>query len=422
MSCGAARQGRDPRLGDGQRLNATPSQARAAEVARASYGKLLAAIASRTGDIMAAEDALADAFTRALALWPERGIPPNPEAWLVTTAKNALIDQQRRMRRVALTETPPEPDPIAVDPADLPDRRLHLMFVCAHPAIDPAIRTPLMLQTVLGIEAKDIATAYLLPPSAMAQRLVRAKRKIKEAGIAFRLPQADDLPERMEAVLEAVYGAFAIDWLGAEQPLADEALFLTRVLANVAPDNPEVLGLTALVTLIRARRGARIVDGMLVPLHEQDTAAWDASLTAQGIHMLEKAAQFGQVGRFQLEAAIQSVHATRLSTGRTDWAALGQLHTGLTRLYPTMGGAVSRAVALGFAEGPQAGLDALAAIKTADIETFQPAWAARAHLLAELGHRDAALEAYGTAIKLCTQPPLRRWLEARRASLLPLPD
>lgn len=394
------------------------SGARAAEVARASYGKLLAAMATRTGDIMAAEDALADAFARALSTWPERGIPPNPEAWLMVTAKNALIDHQRRMRRVDVSEAPPEPDPLAVDPTDLPDKRLHLMFVCAHPAIDPAIRTPLMLQTVLGVEASDIAHAYLVPGATMAQRLVRAKRKIKETGIAFRLPEADELGPRMEAVLEAVYGAFATDWLGDTQPLADEALYLARILANVAPDNPEVLGLAALVTLIHARRGARIVDGMLVPLHHQDTEAWDASLTAQGIHVLEQAARFGQIGRFQLEAAIQSVHATRLSTGKTDWAALSQLHTGLTQLYPTIGGAVSRAVAVGFAEGPEAGLAALAAIAPEDIRTFQPAWAARAHFLSDLGRRDAALEAYATAIKLCTDPPLRRWLEAQRGRLI----
>lgn len=338
----------------------------------------------------------------------------------MTTAKNTLIDHQRRMRRMDVTDTPPEPALPQGDPAALPDKRLHLMFVCAHPAIDPAIRTPLMLQTVLGVEASDIAKAYLMPSATMAQRLVRAKRKIKEAGIAFRLPEEDELGPRMEAVLEAVYGAFSIDWLGETQPLAEEALYLARVLADVAAEDAEVLGLAALVSFIHARRAARIIDGVLVPLHEQDTGLWDADLVEHAGNLLERASEKGVIGRFQLEAAIQSVHAARLRTGETDWRALTQLHTALTQLYPTIGAAVSRAVAIGFYAGPAAGLTALDTIDPAAIETFQPAWAARAHLLAEGGRREEALAAYATAIKLCTDPPLRRWLDGQRDRLVGL--
>ncbi|MEO0701852.1 MAG: DUF6596 domain-containing protein [Pseudomonadota bacterium] len=402
-------------------MSAGDSGARAAEVARASYGKLLATMASRTGDIMAAEDALADAFARALATWPERGIPPNPEAWLMTTAKNALVDHQRQMRRMDVTDTPPEPALPEGDPTGLPDQRLHLMFVCAHPAIDPGVRTPLMLQTVLGVEATDIARAYLMPGPTMAQRLVRAKRKIKEAGIAFRLPDGEELAPRMEAVLEAVYGAFSLDWLGETQPLADEALYLARVLVEVAPEDPEVLGLAALVTYIHARRLARVAEGVLVPLHQQDTAQWDAALIDEATALLERASDKGILGRFQLEAAIQSVHAARLKTGETDWRALCQLHTALMRLYPTIGAAVSRAVVIGFYAGPHAGLKAFDTIDAAAIDTFQPAWAARAHFLSESGQTDAALAAYATAIKQCTDPPLRRWLEAQRDTLIGTP-
>ncbi|MEM9343398.1 MAG: DUF6596 domain-containing protein [Pseudomonadota bacterium] len=395
----------------------TDPNARAAEVARASYGKLLAMLASRTGDIMAAEDALADAFQRALEVWPRDGVPDRPEAWLMTTAKHKLIDHQRRMVRMDVTDAVPEGKAPEFDAEAIPDERLRLLFVCAHPAIDPAIRTPLMLQTVLGLEAVEIGRAFLIPGPTMAQRLVRAKRKIRDARVPFTLPDLSETGGRMEAVLEAVYGAFATDWLDEAPPLAAEAVYLARVLTEVAPDAPEVLGLAALVHFIHARRGARMVNGILVPLHEQDVELWDEGATDAAEAWLARAAEAGQMGRFQLEAAIQSVHAARRHTGRTDWRALSQLYTGLNRLYPTVGGAVSHAAVVGEDAGAEAGLAMLASIAPDLIRTFQPAWAVRAHLLRSAGRAAEAVDAYDTAIKLCVQPSLRKWLAVERGKV-----
>ncbi len=392
--------------------------ARAEDVARASYGKLLAQMAARTGDIMAAEDALSDAFARALEVWPRDGVPERPEAWLMTTAKNKLIDAQRRAKRMDVTDQVPEMPDKADDPDQVPDDRLRLMFVCAHPAIDEIIRTPLMLQTVLGIEAKDIAAAFLIPPSTLAQRLVRAKRKIRDAGIPFVLPDATDAGPRMTAVLEAVYGAYSADWLDDTKPLADEAVFLSRILAEIAPEDPEALGLAALIAFLHARRDARVVDGVMVPLPEQDVDLWDRDLTRFAVALLERTAGMGQIGRFQLEAAIQSVHADRAAISTTDWRALSQLYAGLNTLFPTIGGAVSHAAVVAEDAGPDQGLAMLDRIDAAAIRSFQPAWAVRAHCLSAMGQGAAAHDAYDSAIKLATHVPTRRWLEGKQDDLV----
>jgi predicted RNA polymerase sigma factor len=401
--------------------------ARAAEgVARAAYGRLLAILAAPTGDIELAEDCLADAFERALSTWPEQGVPDNPEAWLLTVARNRRRDRYRSAARrtaVPLEDAPgdvlalaEEPDPDAI-----PDRRLALLFVCAHPAIDRAVRAPLMLQTVLGFEAGQIARAFAVRPSAMAQRLVRAKRRIRDARIPFVVPDRTRMTERLPAVLEAIYGAYAIDWLVAgpavRESLAFEARYLAVTLADLLPAEPEPQGLAALVSLSLSRQGARGSADEFVPLEEQDPALWDGDLIREGEDYLRRAHALGRPGRFQLEAAIQSVHCARASTGRTDWGALRTLYTALVSVAPTLGARVALAATLGRVDGPEVGLAALDAIQDTAARRFQPAWATRAHLLAEAGRAEEAAGAYEKAISLTTDSQLRNHLRRRAASL-----
>ncbi len=417
MPGGPDRQGRDPRIGHGRRLTRDDVRARAEDLARAAYGRLVAMLASRSGDIMAAEDALSDAFVAALRRWPLDGVPDNPQAWLLTVACNRHVDRARRDARLLITdEVPDMPERQISDEAAL-DERLKLMFVCAHPAIDGGIRTPLMLQTVLGVEADDIARAFLVSPSAMAQRLVRAKRKIKAAGIPFALPDSAAFPERMSSVLEAVYGAYAIDWMEAAGDLSHEAFFLSSILADLAPETPEALGLTALIGFVEARRDARTRQGVLVPVPDQDTTLWDQPLIDRSASLLTRASGMGRPGRFQLEAAIQSVHAARAVTGRTDWRALSQLHAGLVQLHPTIGAAVSRAAVVAEDAGPAEALRLLDKIRFPGVAQYQPAHAVRAQCLVMLDRVAEAAEAYDKAVSLCTDLPSRRLLETRRARL-----
>jgi RNA polymerase sigma-70 factor, ECF subfamily len=403
------------------------AHARAAEVARASYGKLLAILAARSGDIQAAEDTLSEAFMEALAHWPQQGIPDNPQAWLITVARRKAIDARRQDSRLTITamdELPDVVDENAVSPASdaIPDSRLALLFVCAHPAIDAGVHTPLMLQTVLGFEAVDIGRAYLMSPTALAQRLVRAKRKIKDSRIAFALPERSDMADRLHAVLEAIYGAYALDWLETPDArgLSAESLYLAELLAQLMPGEAEALGLAALLAFSQARHAARRVEGAYVPLHEQDPALWDAPLMARGSAWLARAAACGQLGRFQLEAAIQSVHARRASpghSGRTDWHAIVHLYEGLCQRWPTSGAIVGRAAAIGEVAGPEAGLHWLHRLDANSARAFQPFHATHAHLLARGGQVADAQAAYTRAIDLCTTPHLRDWLRAQRDGL-----
>lgn len=418
MPRGEARQDRDPRLCDEQRLTQTRAAAQAEQVARTAYGKLLAMLASRSGDIAAAEDALSEAFLAALRTWPERGVPDRPEAWLLTVAKNRRIDQARKTAKLVITDEVPDMADPAAETLDTPlDERLKLMFVCAHPAIDAQVRTPLMLQTVLGLEADVIARAFLLSPTAMAQRLVRAKKKIKAAAIPFAVPDADAYPDRMEAVHEAIYGAFAVDWLEGSGDLSQEAFFLASLVVELAPDDAESLGLAALIAFIEARRPARVQDGVLVPVPEQDVALWDTRLIDHAAGLLRRASAIGRMGRFQLEAAIQSVHAARSVTGKTDWRALSQLYAGLVQLHPTIGAAVSRAAAVAEDAGPAEALALLKYIDFPELERFQPAHALRAHCFFKMGRIADAAEAYAKAQSLCTDLPTRRWLDNKSAAL-----
>jgi RNA polymerase sigma-70 factor (ECF subfamily) len=324
-------------------LTRADSRAAAERAARESYGRLLAVLATSTRDLALAEDALADAFESALRTWPARGVPDNPQGWLVTVARNRIRDV---LRSAATRTAAPLDDELvttldAPDPEEIPDRRLELLFACAHPAIHPSVRTPLVLQVVLGFDAARIAQAFAVPPATMAQRLVRAKHRIRDTGIPFRTPTRVDMPARLPTVLEAIYGAYAIDWLDQHdrirESLADEARWLAVLTASLLDTEPEAWGLAALLTLAQSRAPAR-VGRPWPPLDEQDTDLWDRALITEGEALLRRAQKLGApLGRFQLEAAIQSVHCDRARTGVLDREALVKLYRGLIAIAPTKG-------------------------------------------------------------------------------------
>ncbi|WP_426662054.1 RNA polymerase sigma factor [Rhodanobacter aciditrophus] len=392
------------------------------QAARASYGRLLAFLASRTRDVAAAEDALADAFHVALEHWPRNGVPAQPEAWLLTAARRRLIDAARRaqVRRDALPALLAAADAAveqAMPDAVFPDERLKLLFACAHPAIAGDVHTPLMLQTVLGLDAARIASAFLVKPATMGQRLSRAKAKIRDAAIAFEVPSAGELPARLGAVLEAIYAAYGSGWddvAGADprrKGLAVEALALGRTLLQLLPTEPEVRGLLALMLYCESRRAARRgEDGAYVPLSQQDTAQWSRPMIGEADRLLQAAQQAGRLGRFQLEAAIQSVHARRATTGTTDWDALMLLYGGLASLAPTIGALVGRAAAVAEARDATQGWSLLQAIPVDAVRDYQPYWALAAHLLARLQRHVEADVARERAIGLCEDTAMRVFL------------
>jgi RNA polymerase sigma-70 factor (ECF subfamily) len=398
-------------------------------VARRSFGKLVAFLAARTRDVAAAEDALSEAFASALATWPHNGCPSNPEAWLLTVARRKMIDLARRRRTgeaaaVQWLLLGPAFDEGAAD-AGIPDDRLPLMFACTHPAIEAAIRAPLMLQVVLGLDAKMIASAFLMSPAAMGKRLVRAKNKIREAGIAFSVPEREELAGRLGAVLDAIYAAFTEGWTDpggtdvARRDLTEEALFLARLVAGLLPPEPEALGLLAFVLHAQARRRARrSADGEYVPLAEQNPARWDWPMIDEAEALLRHASALGSIGRYQLEGALQSAHVHRRRTGHADWAAVVQLYEALARLTGSPVVAINRALAVAELQGANAGLTALPQVATdARLAQYQPYWAARAELLARTGAHREAREAYDMAIGLERDPAVRRFLQRRQAGL-----
>ena len=402
-------------------------------VLRDASRRLLAFLAARSRDLSAAEDALADAMRLALETWPVCGVPEKPEAWLLTVARRRLLDQarQRQVRRDAepdlltlnlLTATE---EAVEMTSADMvfPDERLKLLFICAHPAIDAGARTPLMLQVVLGLDAARIAAAFLLQPATMGQRLSRAKAKIRDAGIGFDLPRPGDLPARLAAVLDAIYAAYGSGWedpsaAGERSGLAAEAIDLGRLLLLLMPREPEVQGLLALMLFSAARRAARRdAAGRYVPLSEQDPGRWSLPMISEANQILRQAEQAGKLGRFQLEAAIQSLHCARAITGGTDWAAIAFLYEGLVNIAPSIGALVGRAAALAEAQDAGAGLVALEQVPPEMIDYYQPYWAVAAHLLARLQRRDEARLAYDRAIDLAGDPAQRHFLKEKRRLL-----
>ncbi|MCG8424467.1 MAG: RNA polymerase subunit sigma-70 [Proteobacteria bacterium] len=398
--------------------------ARAVELAaRDSYGRLVAWLTSRCGDIAMAEDAMADALERALLTWPEQGIPARPETWLLTTARRRVIDGARRKetRTRAVDRLRVEAEEAVNTPfrRALPDRRLELMVLCAHPDIGVGVRTPLILQTVLGLDAKRIGEAFLVAPATMGQRLVRAKRQIRDMGLSLELPEPSDLGERLPHVLEAIYAAYGTGWDGAmdegARGLSEEALWLARLVVHALPEEPEALGLLALISFAESRRAARRTPGgLFIPLDEQDTALWDHDLMLEGEKAVWIAAKYTNPGRFQIEASIQSVHAHRARSGRTDWPAIHRMYATLTRFYPSIGATIGYAASFGSLDRVHDGLAVLDGLSAEKVARHQPYWAVRAHLLRRAGDVAAADIALERAIGLSEDPAVRAWLLASR--------
>lgn len=402
------------------------------EVARSSYGRLLAYLAAGNRDLAAAEDALGEAFLAAVRTWPEQGVPDHPEAWLLTGARRTLVDAARRRdvanralpalaRLAAVDES--EEEPAAPVASAVPDTRLELLFTCAHPAIAVNVRSPLMLQTVLGLDAVRIASAFLVSPTSMGQRLVRAKAKIKEAGIPFVVPTADQLPERLEFVLDAVYAAYGTGWddpAGRDarrSGLTGESVRLARLVADLLPGEPEAHGLLSTMLHSEAREAARRApDGAFVPLDEQDVRHWSPDLMAEAERHLARAYAIGpagdrsSVGPYQLHAAIQSVHNRRAVTGKTDWPVIATLYAGLVRLTPSVGAQVARAAAVMQCDDPVAALAMLDELDAERVTGYQPYWVVRAHCLHRTGDAIGAERAGGIALGLTEDPALRQHL------------
>lgn len=397
-------------------------------VARESYGRLVAFLASRTRDAAGAEDALADAFATALRDWPRRGVPDNPDAWLLTVARRRQIDAARRQKiqREAEAHVQLVADELAdtqMRAGEVPDRRLALMFACAHPAIENGMRAPLILQTILGLPAESIAGAFMVSPATMGQRLVRAKARIKGTGIPFHVPEEAELPERLGAVLDAIYAVYNKGWteigVAGMSELAKEAIWLGRLIAGLVPEAPEAKGMLALMLHAEARRHARRDGrGAFVPLEEQDIARWDAGLIAEAEALLNRASAAGPSGRYQIEAAIQSAHVARRLMGLDTWPAILALYDHLHALTQSPVVALNRAIALAEVQGAQAAFAEIELLSNDKRMTdYQPYWAARGQICVMLGKTAEAHQAFSLAIGLAIDPAVRVYLQTRLARL-----
>ncbi len=399
------------------------AHAMADHLAREAYGRLLAYLAARWRDVAAAEDALSEAFAAALESWPRTGVPHKPEAWLLTVARRKLSDAARgeavRERHDVLARLLEDAEDVVQSDTPMGDERLRLMLVRAHPAIDASVRPALMLQLVLGVEVKQMSSAFLLSTEALTKRLVRAKAKIKLTGMRFEQPDEADLEPRLHAVLESVYAAYFIGREGAmvgedaHDQLRSEAVYLARVIATALPANAEALGFLALLLFCESRRAAQVnASGEYVPLLEQDATVWDHSLMRSAYELLSKAAALDTPGPYQLEAAIQGAHCYRAHSGAVPWREIAELYEQLVQRDATVGALVGRAVARAYASG-----DALLGVqllREMDAEltcNYQPYWAAMGHLLLRAGEAESARRCLQRALELTVQPKVKRYLQ-----------
>jgi RNA polymerase sigma-70 factor (ECF subfamily) len=393
-------------------------------VFRQEYGRLIASLVRRFGDIDVAEEAAGEALVAALEKWPESGVPPNPGGWLTITAGNRAIDRIRREKRrdskhqaafMSYDDTPAEPmGPVT-------DDRLRLMFTCCHPALAAEARIALTLRLLGGLTVAEIAQAFLVPETTMAQRITRAKRKIAAARVPYRVPEAVELPERLGGVLTVLFLVFNEGYLASgvgvpvRAELTGEAIRLTRVLRELLPDEPEVAGLLGLLVLMEARRAARVRNGQLVPLGEQDRAGWDRALIAEGHDLVRECLAINRPGRYQILAAINAVHTDAPTAADTDWSQVVALYDQLTRLDPSPIVALNRAVAVAELDGPKV---ALALVDRLPLTNYHAWHVARADLLRRLGRTTEAKESYDAAIAATQNSAERAYLRRKRGELV----